>query len=181
MTAARDIELRRNDEAFLDGEAGNFRPASAGRNFQLPDVPRDSQSFGHPDELSQRSRPHFLHDVAAMDLDRLFCSLQFVGDLFVEHPEYNPFHYFALARCERLIARAQICKLCALLARCPIGINCAPNGVQELLFAEGFGEEFNRTGFHRLNGHRNISVSGKEDDRDLNACFGQFLLQVQAA
>jgi len=121
----------------LENQVGNFRPASAGRNFQLPGVPWDSQSFGHPDELSERSRPHFLHDMAAMDLDRLFCSLEFAGDLLVEHSEYNTFHYFALARRERFIAPAQIFKLCTLLARCPIGINCAPNGVQELLFAEG--------------------------------------------
>jgi len=116
-----------------------------------------------------------------MDLDSLFCSLQFVGDLLVEHPEYNTFHYFALARYERFIAPAQIFKLCTLLARRPIGIDCAPNGVQELLFAEGFGQELYCTGFHRLNRHRNIAVSGNENDRDLNACFGQCLLQVQTA
>src|SRR5215469_15655668 len=93
-----------------------LRASRRGEISWLPRLPWDSQSFGHPDELSQRSRPHFLHDVAAMDLDGLFCSLQFGGDLLVEHPEYNTFHYFALARGERFIAPAQIFKLCTLLA-----------------------------------------------------------------
>jgi hypothetical protein len=39
-----------------------------GPSHPLP-VAWDSQSFGHPDELSERSRARFLRDVAAMDLE----------------------------------------------------------------------------------------------------------------
>src|ERR1700730_12242923 len=46
----------------------------------------DSQSFGHSDKLSERSRLHLLHDVTAMDLDSFFRCTQFVRDLFVEYP-----------------------------------------------------------------------------------------------
>jgi hypothetical protein len=35
--------------------------------------------------------------VAAMD-DGLFCSLQFVSDLLVEHPQSNTFDYAPLAK-----------------------------------------------------------------------------------
>jgi len=74
-----------------------FPPESRpGPSHPLP-VAWNSQSFGHPDKLNERSCPHFLHDVAAMD-DGLFCSLQFVSDLLVEHPQSNTFDYAPLAK-----------------------------------------------------------------------------------
>src|SRR5262245_10785592 len=102
---------------------------------------RNTQFFGHPNKLSERSRPHFLHDVAAMDLDGFFCSLQFVSDLLIQHSQYNTFHDFALARRQQFITSAQVFELCTFEASCLIGIDSATYGVQELWFAERFGQE----------------------------------------
>jgi hypothetical protein len=63
----------------------------------------NSQSLSRPNKFSQRSGPHFLHDVTAMNFDGFFRYAQRVGDLLVKHPRDDTSHHFALARGKRLI------------------------------------------------------------------------------
>jgi hypothetical protein len=42
-------------------------------------------------------------------------------------------------------------------------------------------KEFERAELHRLYGHRNVTVSGYKDDRNLMTCFLKLLLRIQAA
>jgi hypothetical protein len=49
---------------------------SAGKHY--------TQLVGHPDELGQRSRTHFPHNLAAMNTDRNFARTKIGGGLFAE-------------------------------------------------------------------------------------------------
>ena len=53
---------------------------------RLRRMAEDTQSLSRPDKFSQRPRPHFLHDVTAMNFDGFFRYAQRVGDLLVKHP-----------------------------------------------------------------------------------------------
>jgi hypothetical protein len=64
---------------------------------------KDSQSLSRPDKVSQRPRPHFLHNVTAMNFDGFFRYAQRVDDLFVKHPRDDTSHHFALACGKRLV------------------------------------------------------------------------------
>jgi hypothetical protein len=53
------------------------------------------------------------------------------------------------------------------------------NGIQQVLIPKGLGEELDRAGFHGFHGHRNISVTGDEDDGNPQAGVRQLALKVQ--
>src|SRR5262249_42904427 len=53
--------------------------------------------------------------------------------------------------------------------------------VEHLLIVERLGEELERASLHGANGHRDIGASGDEYDRQFEAEFGQFLLQLEPA
>jgi hypothetical protein len=52
---------------------------------------------------------------------------------------------------------------------------------QELLFAEGLGKELNCAGLHGSNRHRDVAVSGDENDRKINLRSGKLFLKIQPA
>src|ERR1700759_2587901 len=58
----------------------------------------ESQVLGHTDQISQRFRQHFVHDVTAMKLDSFLSGSQSRGDVFVEHSRNDTRHHFALTR-----------------------------------------------------------------------------------
>src|ERR1700733_4493490 len=45
---------------------------------------------------------------------------------------------------------------------------------------ERLGQEFHSPGFHRFHGHWNISMTGNEDDWNMNTRVSQLALEVQA-
>ena len=53
--------------------------------------------------------------------------------------------------------------------------------VEQLLIVERLDEELQRAGLHGANRHRDIAASGDEYDRQFEAEFGQFLLQLEPA
>jgi hypothetical protein len=58
-----------------------------------------------------------------------------------------------------------------LLARDLVASDCLCYGIEQSLFAERFGEKFDRTGFHGLDRHWNIAVTGNEYNRYMDAGF----------
>src|SRR2546427_10269816 len=88
-------------------------------------------------------------------------------------------HDLALACGQRLVALSQLGKLTLLLARHPVAIQSLVDRIQQVLVPEGLGQELHRTGFHGLHRHRNISMPGDEDDRNLDARVSQLALKVQ--
>ena len=55
------------------------------------------------------------------------------------------------------------------------------NGVEQILFAKRLGQELDCAGLHGLYAHRYVSVSGDENDREVDACLGQVGLEFQPA
>src|ERR1700724_2289483 len=53
--------------------------------------------------------------------------------------------------------------------------------VQQVLIAERLGQELDRSSLYRLNGHRDIAVSGDEDDRNVNVRRRELSLKIETA
>jgi len=53
--------------------------------------------------------------------------------------------------------------------------------VQQILIAERFGQELDRTALHGPNRHRDIGVAADEDNRQAQICLGQLLLKLEPA
>src|SRR5882672_1107733 len=51
--------------------------------------------------------------------------------------------------------------------------------IEQILVPEGLGKKFNRTGFHGLHRHRNISMTGDKNNRNSDAGINQLMLKVQ--
>jgi len=51
--------------------------------------------------------------------------------------------------------------------------------VQQILIADGFSQELDRTGLHGPNRHRDIGVATDEDNRQVQICLGQLVLKIK--
>src|SRR5439155_22760859 len=90
---------------------------------------------------------------------------QLARDLLVEETGDDPGHDIALARGEGRMAPAGLAALLALRAHRPIALDRASNRVEQLLLAEGLRQKLHGTGLHGPDRHRDIAVTGEEDDR----------------
>ena len=105
------------------------------------------QFLCHSDQLGQRSRIHFLHHLAAMDLDGDFAGAQFARDLFVEQTRDHPGHDFTLASGQRIKSLAQLGGFRPLLTRAAVAFQRLLNRVEQILIAKGFGEKLHAPAF----------------------------------
>ncbi len=62
---------------------------------------RDSEPFGHPNQVGERFYAHLLRDVGAMKFNRSLGGGEFAGNLFTKLPSNNESDHFPLARGER--------------------------------------------------------------------------------
>src|ERR1700677_2852785 len=104
----------------------------------------------------------------ALDLHRNFARSKLRCYLLIEHARNHQAQDLALTRSQRLVTLSQVGKLALLLARHPVAVQSLVNRIQEILIAKRLREEFHRPGFHSLDGHRNISMTGNEDDGNLD-------------
>src|ERR1700733_5338872 len=117
--------------------------------------------------------------MAALDFHGDFTGAQFSGDLFVEHADHNKAHDLALTRRQRIVAASQLAGSNLLVTRYAVPLQSLINRVQQILISERFGQELDCAGFHRSYGHRNVSVTGNEDDWNLDARISETALKVQ--
>jgi hypothetical protein len=87
--------------------------------------------LGHTDQISQRFRHHFVHDVTAMKLDSFLSGSQFRGDLFIEHSRNDTRRHFALTRRKQFVTRTQTRQLSLEVTRSAIAPNRLLNGVEQ--------------------------------------------------
>src|ERR1700676_3006753 len=114
-----------------------------------------------------------------MDLHRDFADSQRKSYLLIEHAGGDQPHDLTLAFAQGLVAFSQLGGVTPLTARCTVTIQSLVDGIQQVLVQERLGQELHRTGFHGLYGHRDISVTGDEDDRNLYPGVTQLPLKVQ--
>src|ERR1022692_4773754 len=118
--------------------------------------------------------------MTALDLHGDFAGPKLKGDLFVEHAGNNQTHDLTLTRGQRLIVLPQFGKLTLLMASDAIAIEGLLNRIQQILVNEWLGQELHGAGFDGFHRHRNIAVSGNEDDWNAHASFFQLSLKLQA-
>ena len=68
-----------------------------------------------------------------------------------------------------------------VLAACAVSSEPHVYGVQKILIPERLRQELDGARLHRLHGHRNVSMSGDEDDRERHARRGKIALKFQPA
>src|ERR1700726_4094829 len=91
---------------------------------------RHTQPSGHPDQVRDRIRFHFSHDVAALHLHGDLPGPQRGGDLFIETSEHDPRHDFALPGRQAREALAQARRLSLVRTPTAIVLDRALNRVQ---------------------------------------------------
>ena len=141
----------------------------------------NSERLGHSDQIGQRPRAHFLHDVAPMDLHGNLGKSQLGSYLLVHEAGSDQSQNVPLARGQGLKQRLQTCDDFIGFAPSPIPINGRYNGIEHVLIAKRLGQEIDRSALHGPDRHRNIAMAGHEDDWNVNVRLGQFGLKVQAA
>src|SRR5262249_55003243 len=103
------------------------------------------------------------------------------SDLLVGQPGHHSLHHFPLARRERLETAPKALTLRPMVASGAIAFQRSLDGIEELLFAERLGQKLDRAGFHRLHGHRDVTVSRDEDDGNTDPSVRHPLLEIETA
>src|SRR6516165_6389701 len=116
-------------------------------------------------ESADRSNLHLSHCVAAVKFHRDLTDAQIESDLLVEAPTCHLLQDLAFAPSERVEAAGV--SIHDLYGR-PLGnvpFDANHDRVEQNLVSNGLGEEVHSSGLHRLDGHRNVAMSGKKNDR----------------
>src|SRR5271157_876505 len=116
-----------------------------------------------------------------MDFYGNLADAHLVGDLLIETASHNQGHHLPLTGGQGLEARPQPGQSFFVLQPSAVARKAELDGVQQILVAEGLGQELDRATLHRLDGHRDVAVPGDEDDRELDVRGGEFSLKVEAA
>src|ERR1700722_3480896 len=135
----------------------------------------------HSAELRERTCVHLPHRPAAVDLHGGLGDADIAGNLLADAATRDLNHDFALARAQRPEARLEGGQSEVVLPPGTIAREAELNGVQEVLIAEGLGQELDGAALHGLHRHRNVAVPGDEDDREVPAGRGELALKIKAA
>ena len=136
---------------------------------------------GHPDEIRDGGGLHLAHDLPAVHLHHDFAGAQFGRDLLVEPAGDDEPHHLPLPRGQPVIALAQRRQRRTPAPGHPVTLQGVLHGVEQVLVAEGLGEELHRPGLHGPHRHRDVAIARDEDNRQVNLGGGQLTLEVQAA
>src|SRR3984885_15894092 len=136
---------------------------------------------GHPAELGKRTRLHFAHQPAAVNLYRSFSNTQVACNLLAKAAADDLNHDIALPGTQRCEALRESDQDLPVLPRGTVTSEAEVNGVEKGLIAERFGEKLDSPAFHRLHGHGDVAVSGDENDRKLPVGYRELALKIEAA
>src|SRR5438270_634368 len=114
-----------------------------------------------------------------MDLHGDFACPQIRSYLLIELAGNHQAHDFTLACGQRLVAFSHLGKFALLLARYTVAFQSLVDRIQQVLVLERLGQKLHGTRFHGLHRHRNISMSGDENDWNSDARVSQVALQVE--
>jgi hypothetical protein len=116
-----------------------------------------------------------------MQSNRHLADPDFRCDLLVDTTGYEQCHDLSLACGQRFVTRSQIGELSFVLQPGAIPAQSRLYRIEKILITQRLGQEFDGSGLHRSHRHRDIAVTGDEDDRDGNVFPGQLLLEVEPA
>src|SRR6202451_465802 len=116
-----------------------------------------------------------------MSLNRKFAHSLLIRDLLVEKTRNYQLQHFLLARRESIDSRANSPYFRRTLPQLTVAGNRFLNGVQQILTANRLRQELIRTFFHGAHRHRDVAMTGNEDNRNLNIGRAQLELKIEAA
>src|SRR5258708_19103945 len=116
-----------------------------------------------------------------MDLHRHLAQLELTSNLLVQASCDDEWQEFSFARCQGIEALPQLGNKLVLLTSNAIALDARLNGIEQFLFAHGFGQKLNGAGFDRFHRHRNIAVTAEEYNGKRDAGFRQRALKFQSA
>src|SRR6267143_2238866 len=88
-------------------------------------------------------------------------------------------HYFSFARREAVEPIANVNSFCLLLASGLIASDGLLNCIQEILVTKWFCEKIHRPGFDSLHAHRDVAVTGHEDDGEFDIALSELTLEIE--
>src|SRR5262245_46406561 len=107
--------------------------------------------------------------MATVDLHGDLTHIKFTSNLFVQSAGHHMRHDLPLPQGQRGKALAQLFDYAGILTPLSVSLDAEVNRVKQLLIAERFGEELDRTGLHRPHTHGDVAVAGDEDDWEVAA------------
>src|SRR5258706_4799399 len=110
---------------------------------------RDSELVGHPHQLRQRPRDHFVHDLAPMNADGDLAGTEVSGGLLVREACDHEGKDLPFTRREQSVMLLQLDQFGSLLPRFSINGNGGVNRLQQLLLAERLRQKLDSSGLHR--------------------------------
>src|SRR5262245_6268244 len=141
----------------------------------------DSQNVRHSHELGERACSHLLHDIAAMHLHGDFADPHFAGDLLIQETGGYVRHHFVFTGRQRFEISSKLRNRLFPSPPSAVPLERQLNGVQQILLPHWLGEELYCPSLHGSDRHRNITVPGDENDRNLNTVLGQLGLKIESA
>jgi hypothetical protein len=119
--------------------------------------------------------------VGAVHLDRDLAHTEPNADLLVEAAAHHEDHYVTLSERQRGEAVSQFVQTSPLPALFVITAERGMDRVEQILFPSRLQEEIDRAPLHGLHRHRNVGMSGHEDQGEPVIRLRQFALQGEAA
>src|ERR1700674_4324833 len=116
-----------------------------------------------------------------MYLYRDLTGAQASGNLFIQPAGDHQREDFSFTRGQRFKPLPQRCNFRLLLTSGAVAFQGKLNRIQQILIAEWFGQELDRSRLHGPHGHRNITVGGDKYDRNANASLYQLALEIEPA
>ena len=140
----------------------------------------------HSDQVDQGFRLHLLHDMAAVDLERVTRARP--SCILCPCPTLPVTTRPLVLRFRRAVVESELrfdfCwGECDLLARSSGSVSFNPglDGVQHILLAQRLGQQLDRAGFYRPHRNRDITMGTDENHRKVYIELAQYLLKLQTA
>src|SRR4051794_18807467 len=114
-----------------------------------------------------------------MDLHGGFRDAQIAGNLLVKSPLRNPNQDGALTRGQRFKSPPEVAQDLIILAAHTVAREPNTYRVQKILLSERLGQKLDGACLHRLHAHRNVPMSGHEDDWARDARCGEIALKIK--
>src|SRR5262245_46280401 len=90
------------------------------------------------------------------------------SDLLIHETGSDVACSFLFARRKRSVSSLYVDQMLSGLSHCAMALNGRANSVKQHLIAAWLGQEFNCSRLHGLDAHRNVAVTGHENNRQVD-------------
>src|SRR5437899_1275178 len=120
---------------------------------------------GQPDQICERIGVQLPHHLTSVCFHSDLADAEFGCHLFVQQTGNDQSHDLSLADTECQVTFAKSLSFCFLMTRRLTALDGLPDGIQQHVVAEWFGQELHCSGLHRPDGGWHVPMTCDEDDR----------------